>query len=85
MSLLLFYPLNGAYSQVGDDDTAFGGGRSPRFEAFIIGMRLYRLQVRSTIGDQFDQTFFCPLNADTVGRNVFSRFYCGLDFTFVLG
>lgn len=38
MSLLLFYPLGGAYSRVGDDDTAFGGGRSPRFEAFIIGM-----------------------------------------------
>jgi FAD/FMN-containing dehydrogenase len=38
MSLLLFYPLNGAYSQVGDEDTAFGGGRSPRFEAFIIAM-----------------------------------------------
>ena len=26
MSVLLFYRLDGAYSQVGDDDTAFSGG-----------------------------------------------------------
>ena len=38
MSLMLFYPLDGAYSRVDDADTAFGGGRSHRFEAFIIGL-----------------------------------------------
>ncbi len=38
MSLLLFYRLDGAYSQVGDDETAFSGGRSPRYGTFIIGM-----------------------------------------------
>jgi FAD/FMN-containing dehydrogenase len=38
MSLLLFYRLDGAYSQVGEQDTAFSGGRSARFGVFIIGM-----------------------------------------------
>ena len=38
MSLLLFYRLDGAYSQVGDDETAFSGRRSPRYCTFLIGM-----------------------------------------------
>ena len=38
MSALLFYRLDGAYSQVGDEATAFSGGRSPRYAAFIIGL-----------------------------------------------
>jgi FAD/FMN-containing dehydrogenase len=38
LSLLLFYPLDGAYTDVGDDDTAFGGGRTPRFVGFFIGL-----------------------------------------------
>jgi FAD/FMN-containing dehydrogenase len=38
MSLVLFYRLDGAYSRVAEDATAFGGGRSPRFGAFIIGV-----------------------------------------------
>jgi FAD/FMN-containing dehydrogenase len=37
-SVLFLYRLDGAYSRVGEDDTAFGGGRSPRFTAFILGM-----------------------------------------------
>lgn len=37
-SALLFYRLDGAYSRVGDDQTAFSGGRSPRYAAFIIGL-----------------------------------------------
>jgi hypothetical protein len=37
MSLVLFYRLDGAYSRIGDDDTAFSGGRSPRFGVFIVG------------------------------------------------
>jgi FAD/FMN-containing dehydrogenase len=37
-SLVLLYRLDGAYSQVGDDETAFSGGRSPRFGAFIVGV-----------------------------------------------
>jgi hypothetical protein len=37
-SVLLFYRLDGAYSQVGDDDTAFGGGRSPRYAIFMSGL-----------------------------------------------
>jgi FAD/FMN-containing dehydrogenase len=36
-SLVLFYRLDGAYCQVGDDQTAFSGGRSPRYNVFIIG------------------------------------------------
>ena len=38
MSALLFYRLDGAYSRVGDEQTAFSGGRSPRYGAFIVGL-----------------------------------------------
>ena len=38
MSALMCYRLDGAYSQVGDDATAFSGGRSPRYAAFLIGL-----------------------------------------------
>jgi len=38
MSMVLFYRLDEAYCRVGDDETAFSGGRSPRYEAFIIGL-----------------------------------------------
>jgi FAD binding domain/Berberine and berberine like len=38
MSLMLLYRLDGAYSQVGDDETAFSGGRSPRYGTFIVGV-----------------------------------------------
>lgn len=40
MSGAMFYRLDGAFSQVADDETAFGGGRSPRYGAFIIGLAL---------------------------------------------
>ena len=36
--LVLFYRLDGAYSRVGDDETAFSGGRSPRYAAFMVGL-----------------------------------------------
>ncbi len=35
---LLFYRLDEAYSEVGEDDTAFSGGRSPRFAVFIVAV-----------------------------------------------
>jgi FAD/FMN-containing dehydrogenase len=35
MSLVLFYRLDGAYSGVSDDATAFSGGRSPRYGTFL--------------------------------------------------
>jgi FAD/FMN-containing dehydrogenase len=38
LSVLLFYRLDGAYSEVGDDDTAFSGGRTPRYAMFIIAV-----------------------------------------------
>jgi hypothetical protein len=38
LSALLFYRLDQAYSQVGEDDTAFSGGRSPRFAVFIVAV-----------------------------------------------
>jgi FAD/FMN-containing dehydrogenase len=38
LSLVLFYRLDGAYSKVPEDATAFSGGRSPRFAVFIIGV-----------------------------------------------
>ncbi len=37
-SLLLLYRFDEAYSEVGEDDTAFSGGRSPRFAVFIVGV-----------------------------------------------
>jgi hypothetical protein len=40
MSGAMFYRLDGAYSNVGDDETAFSGGRSPRYGTFIIGLAL---------------------------------------------
>jgi len=40
MSMMMFYRLDGAYSQVADDATAFSGGRSPRYGAFLIGATL---------------------------------------------
>jgi FAD/FMN-containing dehydrogenase len=36
LSGVLFYRLDQAYSEVGEDDTAFSGGRSPRYAVFII-------------------------------------------------
>jgi FAD/FMN-containing dehydrogenase len=38
LSLVPFYRLDGAYSEVSEDDTAFGGGRSPRWSCFIVGV-----------------------------------------------
>jgi FAD/FMN-containing dehydrogenase len=35
LSGVLFYRLDQAYSEVGEDDTAFSGGRSPRYAVFI--------------------------------------------------
>jgi FAD/FMN-containing dehydrogenase len=37
-SLAMLYRLDSAYSEVGDDDTAFGGERSPRFAVFIVAV-----------------------------------------------
>jgi len=37
-SLVLLYRLDGAYSEVADDATAFSGGRSPRFGVFVVGV-----------------------------------------------
>jgi FAD/FMN-containing dehydrogenase len=36
LSVVLFYRLDEAYSEVADDDTAFSGRRGPRFALFII-------------------------------------------------
>jgi hypothetical protein len=38
LSALLFYRLDQAYSQAGEDDTAFSGGRSPRFAVFMVSV-----------------------------------------------
>jgi hypothetical protein len=37
-SVVMLYRLDGAYSRVGDHDTAFSGGRSPRYGVFIEGL-----------------------------------------------
>jgi FAD binding domain len=38
LSVLLFYRLDEAYCEVSEDDTAFGGGRTPRYAGFFIGL-----------------------------------------------
>jgi hypothetical protein len=38
LSALLFHRLDEAYSEAGDNDTAFSGGRSPRFGVFILAV-----------------------------------------------
>jgi FAD/FMN-containing dehydrogenase len=38
LSLLLFYRLDGAYSDVAENATAFSGGRAPRYAVFIIAV-----------------------------------------------
>ncbi len=40
MSLALFYPLGGAFSKVGEDETAFGGVRDPHYSLVMIGIGL---------------------------------------------
>jgi FAD/FMN-containing dehydrogenase len=37
-SALLIYRLDGAYSEVGEDDTAFSGGRSPRYAVMMVAI-----------------------------------------------
>jgi FAD/FMN-containing dehydrogenase len=37
-SVVLFYRLDEAYCETGEDDTAFGGGRTPRYAAFLVGL-----------------------------------------------
>jgi FAD/FMN-containing dehydrogenase len=38
LSVVLFYRLDEAYCEVAEDGTAFGGGRSPRYMGFFIGL-----------------------------------------------
>ncbi len=38
LSLVLFYRLDGAFCDVAEDATAFGGGRSPRYAVFVIAV-----------------------------------------------
>ena len=37
MSLALLYRLDEAFSRIGENDTAFAGGRSPRYITFLVG------------------------------------------------
>ncbi len=38
LSQLLFFRLDEAYCETGEDDTAFGGRRTPQFAVFIVGV-----------------------------------------------
>jgi FAD/FMN-containing dehydrogenase len=38
LSVLLFYRLDEAYCEIGEDEIAFGGGRTPRYMGFFIGL-----------------------------------------------
>jgi FAD/FMN-containing dehydrogenase len=40
MSVALLYPLGGTFSEVGEDDTAFGGARTPHYSVVIVGTAL---------------------------------------------
>jgi FAD/FMN-containing dehydrogenase len=75
LSLVLFYRLDGAYSRVAEDATAFSGGRSPRFGVFMIGvcpvaemLPLEREWVRATA------EAFAPLASDGVYVNSVTDF-----------
>jgi FAD/FMN-containing dehydrogenase len=37
-SMVMFYRLDEAYSEVADEATAYGGGRSPRYAAMLVGV-----------------------------------------------
>ena len=50
LSVVLFYRFDEAYSEVGEDDAAFGGGRSP-YMGFFMGLApLRRCLSRSGVG-----------------------------------
>lgn len=36
LSVMFLYRLDAAYSETGDDDTAFGSGRTPRYQLFLL-------------------------------------------------
>ena len=38
LSVVLFYVLDGAYTAMGEDETAFGAGRSPRLVMFVVAL-----------------------------------------------
>ena len=38
LSVVLFYRLDEAFSEVPEQATAFGGGRTPRYAAFVVGL-----------------------------------------------
>jgi FAD/FMN-containing dehydrogenase len=38
LSVLLFYRLDEAYCEIGENETAFGGGRTPRYMGFFLGL-----------------------------------------------
>jgi Berberine and berberine like len=38
MSLLEYYRLDGAYAEVDEDETAFGGSRATRFGVYMVGL-----------------------------------------------
>jgi hypothetical protein len=40
LSVALFYPLGGAFSDVGEDETAFGGTRTPHYSLVMVGAAL---------------------------------------------
>jgi hypothetical protein len=50
LSNLLFYRLDGAYSEVADDETSFSGGRSPRYAIFIVALAATRELLRQIAG-----------------------------------
>jgi FAD/FMN-containing dehydrogenase len=65
MSLTMIYQLDGAYSAAGEDDTAFGGGRSPRLNVFILGVTA----VHETLAAERDwvRSFYDALEPHALG------------------
>jgi hypothetical protein len=64
-STLFLYRLDGAYSEVDDQETAFSGGRSPRYCAFIIA---YADNPEMLVADQqWVRGFWDELSAHALG------------------
>lgn len=51
LSVVLFYRLDGAYSEANDNDTAFDGGRSPCHMVFIIALTRRQTCLRQSTSD----------------------------------
>jgi FAD/FMN-containing dehydrogenase len=75
LSLVLCYRLDGAYSRVPEDATAFSGGRSPRYAVFIIaGTPVPEMLPAERQWARAMADAFAPLSSDGVYVNAVTDF-----------